>query len=140
MEAQIGFDLRDSQKVYHHLQFAIDHFDNHIEQGMAKFYFLVSQYMYETHEKVLANILHDFKILEGNLPQTLNDHCLLFIGRLEKILNLHPSVQEDKIQHQKLREILQLESKIPRLIFHFSTKMMIIPRIDILDIIYIHTS
>lgn len=139
MEAQIGFDQRDSQKIYHHLQFAIDHFDNHIEEGMAKFYFLVAQYMYETHEKVLSNILHDFRALEGKLPQTLNDHCLLFIGRLEKILTLHPSVQDDCIKNQKIREILERERNIPRILFHFTTKMMMIPRIDLLDIIYIHT-
>lgn len=139
MEAQIGFDLRDSQKIYHHLQFAIDHLDNRIEQGMAKFYFLVAQYMYETHEKVLSNILHDFKNLEGKLPQTLNDHCLLFIGRLEKILNLHPSVQVDCIKNQKVREILERERNIPRLLFHLSTRMMMLPRMDLMDIIYIHT-
>ena len=139
MEAQIGFDQRDSQKVYHHLQFAIDHFDNHIEEGMAKFYFLVAQYMYETHEKVLSNILHDFRLLEGKLPQALNDHCLLFIGRLEKILNLHPSVEEDCIKHPKVREIFQRESRIPRMVFHLTTKMMMVPRIDLMDIIYIHT-
>ena len=140
MEAQIGFDLRDPQKIYHHLQFAIDHFDNRIEQGMAKFYFLVGQYMYETHEKVLSNILHDFRNLEGKLPPNLNDHCLLFIGRLEKILSLHPSVQEDCIRHPKLREIYQWETKIPRIIFHLTTKMIMLPRLDLMDIIYIHTT
>jgi hypothetical protein len=140
MEAQIGFDLRDSQKIYHYLQFAIDHFENHIENGMAQFYFLVAQYIYETHEKSLANILHDFQRLEGKLPPTLNDHCLLFIGRLEKILNLHPTVQEELIRHPKLREIYQLECKIPRLIFHLTTKMIMIPRIDLMDIIYLHTT
>jgi hypothetical protein len=139
MEAQIGFDLRDSQKIYHHLQFAIDHFENRIEQGMAKFYFLVGQYIYETHEKVLTNILHEFRGLDGKLPPTLNDHCLLFIGRLEKILRISPTVQEDRIVNEKLREVYRLESKIPRFLFHLTTKMIMIPRIDIADIIYLHT-
>jgi hypothetical protein len=106
---------------------------------MARFYFLVAQYIYETHDKVLLSLLHDFRNLEGKLPSTLNDHCLLFIGRLEKILNQHPSVEEDRIQHVKLREIYQLENKIPRLIFHLTTRLIMIPRIDLMDIIYVHT-
>jgi hypothetical protein len=140
MEAQIGFDKRDPKKIYHELQFAIDHLENRIEEGVAKFYFLVAQYIYESHDKTLSNILHDFRLMEGKLPPNLNDHCLLFIGRLEKILNLQPSVQEDCILNQKVREIFQRESKIPRLLFHMTTKMIMVPRIDLMDIIYIHTT
>ncbi len=140
MQAQIGFDKRDPQIIYHHLQFSIDHFENHIEQCVGMFYFLVAQYMYETHEKVFTTLLHDFRKLEGKLPQTLNDHCLLFIYRIEKILGLAPTLQIDCIKQPKLRDIYQLECNIPRLIFHFTTKMIIIPRIDIMDVIYIHTS
>jgi hypothetical protein len=140
MQAQIGFDLREPQLIYHQLQFAIDHFENCIEEGMARFYFLVAQYIYETHDKVLLSLLHDFRNLEGKLPTTLNDHCLLFIGRLEKILNQHPTVEEDRIQHVKLREIYQLEHKIPRLIFHLTTRLIMIPRMDLMDIIYVHTT
>jgi hypothetical protein len=140
MEAQIGFDLRDSQRIYHHLQFAIDHFENKIELETAKFYFLVAQYIYETHEKVLANLLHDFTKLIGKLPLYLNDHCLLFVNRLEKILGHTQTIQIEDITHHKLRDIYILENKIPRLVFHFSTKKMMIPRIDLFDIIYIYTT
>lgn len=139
MEAQIGFDLKDPQKVYHYLQFAIDHFENCVEVGVAQFYFLVAQYIYESHQKVLSNILHEFRMLEGKLPPILNDHCLLFIGRLEKILSLNPSMEEDKIINLKLKEVFSLESKIPQFMFHTTTKLIMIPRIDLLDIIYIHT-
>lgn len=139
MEAQIGFDLHDPQKIYHHLQFAIDHFENRPELGMAKFYFLVAQYMYETHSKVLSSVLHDFKSIEGKLPMSLNDHCLLFIGRLEKILDMPPTVEKDRIVNSKLKEVYELESKIPRFMFHLTTKMIMFPRLDLADIIYLHT-
>ena len=85
-------------------------------------------------------LLHDFKKLEGHLPQTLNDHCLLFIGRLERILQLPNTLEEDKIIHPKLRLIYNMELKIPRALFHPMTKGMIVPRIDILDVIYPYIS
>lgn len=139
MKAQKGFDQNNSQVVYHNLQFAIDHLENYAEMGISHFYFLIAQYMFETHPKVLMSLLHDFKKLEGHLPSYLNDHCLLFIGRLERILKVAQTMEEDKIIHPKLRSIYNLELKIPRVLFHSTTKVMIIPRIDILDIIYLYT-
>lgn len=140
MEAQKGFDAHDSVVVYHNLQMAIDHLENYPERKTAEFYFLVAQYIYETNTKVLTGLLTEFRKWEDNLPPYLNDHCLLFIGRLERILKMPPSLEEDKIETKKLREIYAQELKIPRVIYHMSNKKMIIPRIDILDIIYILTA
>lgn len=137
--AQKGFDSHRPVEIYHCLQMAVDHLENYPERHLAHFYFLVAQYIYETHTNVLANLLNEFKKFEGNLSPYLNDHCLLFIGRLERILKLHPSMEEDKIETPKLRDIYRLEMKIPRVLFHASTKKMILPRVDILDIIYLHT-
>ncbi|MBY0414563.1 MAG: hypothetical protein K2Q18_10370 [Bdellovibrionales bacterium] len=140
MEAQKGFDAHDSSALYHNLQMAIDHLEHYPEKNIAHFYFLVAQYIYESHPQVHANLLTEFKKWEGNLPPYLNDHCLLFIGRLERILNLPPSMEEDKVETLKLREIYQKELKIPRIALHILSKGMIIPRIDILDIIYVLTT
>lgn len=140
MEAQKGFDAHNSSMIYHNLQMAIDHLENYPERKIAEFYFLVAQYLYETHTQVLANLLNEFKKFEDKLPPYLNDQCLLFIGRLERILKMPPSMEEDKIVTKKLRELYQRELKIPRAIFHVSNKGMIVPRIDILDIIYIMTA
>lgn len=140
MKAQKGFDLNNAQTVYHNLQFAIDHLEHHAEKGVAEFYFLIAQYMFETHPKVLMTLLHDFKKMEGHLPQTLNDHCLLFVGRLERILQVTNTMEEDRIVHPKLRAIYNFEMKIPRVVFHPTTKGMIIPRLDILDVIYLYTT
>lgn len=139
MKAQKGFDLYSPQSVYHELQIATDHLEHYPEMVLGKFYFLVAQYMFETHPKVLMTLLHDFKSMEGHLPVNLNDHCLLFIGRLERILGLTKTMEEDKITHPKLRSLYNLELKIPRALFHPSTKGMIVPRIDIMDIIYAYT-
>ncbi len=137
MEAQKGFDAHNSVQIYHNLQMAIDHLENYPEKKIAEFYFLVAQYLYESHTQTLANLLNEFKKCEGNLPPYLNDHCLMFIGRLERILKMSPSLEEDKIETIKLREIYQKELKIPRPIYHMASKGMIIPRIDILDIILV---
>lgn len=139
MKAQHGFDDKDPQVIYHELQFAIDHFENRSEKNIAHFYFLIAQYIYETHPKVLFHLLSEFKLLDNQLPDYLNDHCLLFIARLEYILKLPPSLEEDRIHTLKLREILKLELKIPRTIFHFTNRLMIVPRVDILDVIYVYT-
>ncbi len=136
MKAQKGFDLHDPQLIYHHLQFAIDHLESQPEKEIAHFFFLVAQYIYENHEKVLSNLLSDFKRFQDALPQNLNDHCLLFIARLEKVLNRTSSTQQAMIVNNKLRDIYNFESKIPKTLLHLTTKNLIVPRMDIVDIIY----
>lgn len=141
MEAQQGFDEHDSVKVYHCLQMAIDHLENYSEKNLAKFYFLIAQYIYESHPKVLSGLLSEFKSFENHLPEYLNDHCLLFISRLERTLKITShSLEEDKIKNAKLREIYNRELKIPQPVLHVTTQKMTIPRMDILDVLYIHTS
>jgi hypothetical protein len=78
--------------------------------------------------------------MKNYLPQTLNDHCLLFIGRLERILKTEKTMQENQIVHPKLRAVYDLELKIPRILFHPTTKKMIVPRLDIMDVIYLYVS
>ncbi len=141
MEAQKGFDMHDSVTVYHQLQMAIDHLEHYAEKKLVQFYFLIAQYIYESHEKVLTNLLSDFREMENNLPPYLNDHCLLFIARIEKILKLTGiPLAEDRLITPKLRDIYRLECKIPRALFHVTTKNMVIPRMDILDVIYLYTT
>ena len=139
MEAQKGFDLKNSVNVYHQLQMAIDYLEIYPEKHLAHFYFLVAQYIFETHQIVLGHVLDDFKKMRDHLPYYLKQHCIMFISRLEKILSLPPSTEEDLISIQNLRKVYTMEQKIPRLIFHLTTKNLIIPRIDILDIIYLNT-
>lgn len=137
MKAQKAFDKKDASQVYNQLQLAIDYLENQPEEHIARFYFLVAQFIYENHDVALEKLLKDFKSYEDKLPSYLNDQCLMFIWRLERILNLHPSVETDKITSIKLKNILKKEELIPRFLFKSVIKNMMIPRIDILDIIYL---
>lgn len=137
--AQKGFDLKDAQIIYHQLQLAIDHLENYPDQIVAKFYFLIAQYLYEDHQKVKFHLLQEFKEIRSHLHGYLREQCELFIFRLEYQLNLPVTLEKDLLIHQKLRDIYELELKIPKAIFHFTTKMMMVPRVDILDVIYVYT-
>lgn len=136
--AQKGFDLKDAQAVYHQLQLAIDHLEQYPDQVIAKLYFLIAQYIYEDHQKVKFHLLQEFKEIKNFLTGYLKEQCELFIFRLEFQLNLPVTLEKDMLVHQKLKDIYEFELKIPRTIFHFTTKMMMVPRIDILDVIYVY--
>lgn len=139
MRAQKAFDKKDSIEIYHQLQTAIDLLENYPEEQIAKFYFLIAQFLFESHHLVLEKVLRDFKQMQDNLPESLNDHCLLFISRLERILGLHPSLESDKIKNKRLLNILKKEEKIPKLIYRKVLKNLVAPRLDILDVIYLMT-
>lgn len=138
MQAQVGNDLGDWHKAYHHIQLAIDYFEGNPYQTIAKFFFCVFQYMHETEKKALANLLKDFKELDEVLPSYLQDHNSLFIARLEKIIKGTTTIGIDEIQHPVLQRIFDFEKKMPRLLFHSLTKELMNPRLEVLDIIYPH--
>jgi hypothetical protein len=137
--AQHAFNDSNSEDLYHELQMAVDHLELYPEVYIAKFYFLVAQFLYETHTRVQTNLIVEFKKILPHLSPYLKEHCLLFIFRLEYILNLPISIELDEIKTQKLKDIYEFELRIPRTIFHFTIKFLIVPRTDILDIIYVHT-
>jgi len=139
MKAQHGFDDKNSQVVYHELQMAYDHLENGNLKSITKFYFLVAQYLYEHHSKAQKQLLLDFKENKENLPPYLHDQALLFITRLEKILNRPVTIEIDEIKNENLKKIYKLELSMPRTLFHFTHKQFIIPRIDILDVIYVYS-
>jgi len=111
MKAQKGFDMRESQTIYHNLQFAMDHLEKISGEKSSIILFLIAQYIYETHSKVLTHILSEFKIIKDKLPENLVDHCNLFIYRLETILGINVSIKSEDIRHKNLRKFLNLNRK-----------------------------
>jgi hypothetical protein len=138
MRAQVAHDKSDIHAIYHNIQLAIDYFTGDSYQRIAEFYFLVFQYIHEDHRKTLSATLNGFKELDGKLPAYLNDHCTLFIARLEKIISGNTTVGIDEIQNLNLQRIYDFEMKMPRLLFHRATRELMAPRLELLDIFYPH--
>jgi hypothetical protein len=138
MEAQVSYDKGQYHEAYHFLQMAIDQFEGLPEYYIAHFYFNVYQYIHDQHAKVREKMLIEFKNLSGKLPEYLNDHCQLFIYRLDKIINGESQVTEDDIKTLSIKKILNFERKMPNTLFHKATSVLTSPRIDTLDIIYAH--
>lgn len=140
MLSQTHYDQEDLQGAYHNIQLAIHYFElNHYHENyLAKFYFLVYQYLFEKNRKVLFQILEGFKDLQNLIPRRLSQHRLLFIFRLEYHLLGTYSLSDNELDSSEFKNIFKKEKKIPRLIFHFTIKKMIHPRIDINDIVYLH--
>lgn len=139
MKAQRALDSQNTVEAYHFLQIAIEDLQNYPEKKIVQFYFNVVRFMFEGHQKILPDLLAQFKFFQNNLPPYLNDHCNLFIFRLEKILGLPLTIETHDIKHPKLQALLKLESKIPKIIYAATVKKSLIPRIDLLDIISIFT-
>lgn len=143
MLAQKALDYHEYGNTYHHLQMAIDHFN---ESGdpkgseVVKFFFILIQFLHEDHHKVRKHLRDELQILKGKLPHYLEDHRLLFLARLNRLLDGHFNIEEDNITHSSLRKLLDKESQIPNLIYYQSIKNMIVIRLDMMDVIYLHSA
>ena len=121
----------------HYIQMAIEHFKGHKWQDISRFYFMVLQYLYEKDSRDLSYLYEDLVSLEGKLPKYLDDHRVLFLMRLEKILG-HTILKTTKdIQNKNIQRIYEKERKLRPAIIKMM-RPLIFPRIDILDIIYGH--
>ena len=134
---QSTFDRGEVGLSYHYIQMAIEHFKGHKWQDISRFYFMVLQYLYEKDSRDLSYLYEDLVSLEGKLPKYLDDHRVLFLMRLEKILG-HTILKTTKdIQNKNIQRIYEKERKLRPAIIKMM-RPLIFPRIDILDIIYGH--
>lgn len=123
------------EEAYHEIQMSYEFFKTTPHAPIIRFYILVLQYIYESNKKDLAYLYSDFKELEGKLPEYLNDHRILFMMRLEKLLG-HPILfNSSEIKNKNLQDLYDKERKLkaPALIV---LKKLIFPRVEILDILY----
>jgi hypothetical protein len=136
MMAQVAFDHKDFTLAYHYIQMAHDGLEGTKWEVISEFYFLVFQFMKEKHKKVRASLLDQFQKVLPELPPVLQDHAWLFISRLERILHKKTRVTSENIQHPELKKVLELEGKIPLLIYHRSITLLMAPRLDLVDVLY----
>lgn len=132
---QSALDRGDVPRAYHCIQMALPLFKGYPEYFMAKFFYTVTQYIYEVDKRDYTYIFDDFKGLEGKLPEYLEDHLKLFLMRTGKIIGHKDFCTPHEIKHKKLRELYHHEKKLSPLAIK-GFKHLIFIRVEILDIIY----
>lgn len=138
-KSQSDMDNGHVESAYHNLQMAIEYFKGYPEEYIAQFFFQVWQYIHEASNKDLSYIYHELIALEDKLPSYLNDHRILFILRLNKILGFGSDNNlYDQISNARLKNVYLKENKMKPVALKF-IRSFIIPRIEILDIIYIYS-
>lgn len=138
MAAQVAFDKKDFHNSYHQIQMAMEDLKNTPLHSISTFYFLVLQFIFDKHRKIRKELIVEFKNIQKVLPDHLQDHCKLFIFRLEKLLNIPYSVHADDFTNKEMGKILETEKKLSNLFFHSFIAKTMNMRIDLLDIIYPH--
>ena len=133
---QSSYDQGNITKSYHYLQLAIeDSPKDSVENSISHFYFLVIQFIHENDPRDLSYIYKEFLELENKLPKHLEEHRLLFLLRLEIILDYGFLEREKSIEHPLLRQRYHEEKLKPALALR-NMRKLIFPRIDISDILY----
>ena len=136
MLAQSAYNSGEMGELYHRMQMGIGLLRGYPEEKVGMFFFLVFQYLDNPDEKNCSELLSEFCRMEKQLPPYLADHCRLFIGRLEKILERPPSLDAKSIEHGALRELFRLESKWHRFLLRQMTVNFSYPMINSFDILY----
>lgn len=142
MNAQKSLDHHLYSEAYHALQMSMDHFSHSSDKQFAtvvRFFFVVLQFLNDDHKKVRTYLREELNNMSGLLPKHLEDHRLLFIARINYLLDGTFGIEEDQIDHPQLKKILNQEAKIPKLFYWSMLKNMTTLRFDIVDIIYLHS-
>ncbi|OUR97807.1 hypothetical protein A9Q84_06295 [Halobacteriovorax marinus] len=134
--AQVAFDHKDIVLAYHHIQMSHDELKGTKWEAISQFFFLVFQFMKESHSKIRSSLLEEFQVLLPDLPPVLKDHAWLFIARLERILHKSTRVTTKDIQHPALKKVFEMEMKIPNVLLHKATTLLMTPRLDLVEVIY----
>ncbi|MBT4791811.1 MAG: hypothetical protein HON90_09585 [Halobacteriovoraceae bacterium] len=134
---QTFIDLGKIPDAYHEIQMAIELLNPFAEKHIAKFFYLVTQYIYEHDKRDLTYLFHDFERLAGKLPHYLEDHRQLFLLRLSKLIGHKISNNSSQIKNTFLKSLYSREYKLSPLALK-GLRQLIFTRIEILDILYMY--
>ncbi len=143
MNAQKALDHDQYSQAYHSLQMSMDHFSHSSDKkfsDVVKFFFVILQFLHDDHKKVRTYLRVELNSLENKLPSHLEDHRLLFIARINYLLDGSFGIEEDKIDHPRFKKLLDQEAKIPKIFYWRMLKNFVSLRFDIVDIIYLHSA
>jgi len=132
---QSKLDSGEIEEAFHSIQMSYEYLKETHQKNIVRFYILVLEYIYESNKKDQAYLYNDFKELEGKLPSYLNDHRILFMMRLEKLLG-HPDLSKaSNINNKNIKKLYEKERKLKAGAL-LILKKLIFPRVEVLDIIY----
>lgn len=132
--AQSAFDRGDYDIAYHELQMAQALMPHEIWKNIFSFYLYLWDFKFIGNSKELSIIYKKIKAL--SVPPLLKDHWLFLIMRMEKKLDLTPTVNFQEVS-KPLQPLFQQERLAKRPVFATWMKL-IYPRLEILDVISPH--
>lgn len=138
LHAQSAHDLGDEHGLHHNLQMAVTRTKDTSFEYATKLFYYYFTFLHEKHPRILSQLLSDVLEIAPKLDKSLIDHAWLLIYRLERILDLRVSIVAAQIHHPRLARLLEVEAAIPNALFDKIIRGLIHPRIDLVDIIYLH--
>lgn len=132
--AQSAFDQGQYDIAYHELQMAQALMPNQIWKNIFSFYLYLWDFKFIGNNKELSLIYR--KVKELSVPDVLKDQWLLLIMRLEKKLDLSPTVNFQNVS-RPLQDLFQQEKLAKKPVFATWMKL-IYPRMEILDVFSPH--
>lgn len=139
IQSQTFWDCGDTHSAYHHVQMAHDKWQDFPQKHFCTFFLLCFQTLHETHGLVLQDILEKWQQLCPLLPTYHQDHCKMMIWRIKRHLRPGRKIQLPQLQHEELTRVLEKELNVHGLISKYGLRVLVKPRMDILDIIYLHS-
>jgi hypothetical protein len=133
-KSQASFDLGKYDEAYHELQMAESLMPHKLWKEIFSFYLCVWDFKFITNNLELAQVYKKVKTL--TLPPQLNDQKILMIMRLEKKLDLSPTVSYKDVVKEN-QDLYQQEKLASRPVFTAWMKLLY-PRMEILDIFSPH--
>lgn len=132
--AQASYDQGDYAEAYHELQMAQALMPMELWKDLMSFYLYLWDFKFISNNKELALVYKKVKAL--SLPNSLRNLQVMFIMRLEKKLELSPTVSLHDVPPQ-LQDYFQQEKLATKPLFATWMKL-IYPRMEILDVFSPH--
>ncbi len=132
--AQSAFDQGEFDTAYHELQMARDIVNHPVWKEIFSFYLYVWDFKFVSNSKELSLIYKKVKAM--HVPASLKDQWTLLIMRMEKKLELSPTVTFHDVSGP-LQELFQQEKLATKPVFATWMKLLY-PRLEILDVFSPH--
>lgn len=137
MNAASYFDRDLHQEGFHELQMAQTLLKSYNIESTLSFYYQVYRYKYFNDKKIYISIKNELAKLEGKLPEHLENHRLLFLLRLNRLLKNPSDLSSGQITKLHLKKYYEYEADLNLLTLKF-LKKLIYPKPELEDIIYLY--